>query len=81
MHKLFARPVKCALGSCDTWLCQDAFISIATSSQRSPLLAVQLQVTNPADVVVFELDAPVIALGVLIFHSCVQVGLPSVTPP
>src|SRR5438309_2515294 len=39
-----------------------AFISIATSSQRSPLLAVQLQVAEPGDGTRVELDAPVIAL-------------------
>ena len=60
----------------------DACTSIAASSQRSPLPpAVQLQVTEPADVLIVELDAPVITLGMLTFHSCVQVGLPSVVPP
>ncbi len=60
----------------------DDFTSIATSSQRSPLpLAAQLQVTGPADALIVELDAPVIAPAILISHSCVQVGVPSVIPP
>src|SRR5437016_2702663 len=60
----------------------DAFTSIAASSQRSPLpLAVHLQMTWLGDAGVVELDAPVIALGMLISHCCVHVGEPSVTPP
>ena len=57
------------------------FTSIATSSQKSPPLAVQLQVTEPAVVCTVELDAPVTALGMLTSQLCVQVGLESVTPP
>jgi len=60
----------------------DDFSSIAASSQRSPPpLAVQLQVTSPADALTVELDAPVIAFGTLMSHCCVQVGLESVLPP
>ena len=60
----------------------DAFTSIAASSQRSPLpLAVQPHVTGPADDFTDELDAPVIAPAMLVFHCCVQVGDPRVTPP
>src|SRR5438132_8238629 len=60
----------------------DAFTSIAASSHASPLpLAVHLQVTKPGDAGLVEVDAPVIALGILVSHLCVQVGLPSVTPP
>src|SRR6267378_7925832 len=59
----------------------DAFISTATSSHISPLLAVHLQVTKPGDGAIFELDAPVIASGTLTSHCCVQVDKPSVEPP
>src|SRR5205807_1601905 len=59
----------------------DAFISIATSSQESALLAVQPHVTVPGDEAIFELDAPVTALGTRMSQLCVQVGEPSVTPP
>ena len=58
-----------------------AFTSTAMSSHISPLLAVHLQVTEPAVVCTAELDAPVIALGMCVFHCGVQVGEPSVTPP
>src|SRR5438105_12217846 len=60
----------------------NAFISIAASSQPSPLsLAVHLQVTKPGDASTAELDAPVIAPGMLISQLCVQVGEPSAAPP
>ena len=60
----------------------DALTSIAASSHMSPLpLAVQLQVTEPADACTVELDAPVTAFGMLVSHCCVQVGEPSVVPP
>src|SRR5438309_531424 len=59
----------------------DAFTSIATSSQLSPVLAVQLQVAEDADACIFELDAPVTAFGMLTSQLCVQVGDESVTPP
>jgi hypothetical protein len=59
----------------------DAFISTATSSHISPLLAVHLHVSEPAVVCMTELDAPVILLGMCVSHCCVQVGEPSVTPP
>src|SRR5213594_4046822 len=59
-----------------------AFSSIATSSQGPTLgFAVQLQVTEPGDVVIFELDAPVIPFGTLTSHLCVHVGLESVLVP
>jgi hypothetical protein len=60
----------------------DAFTSIAASSQSSPLpLAVQIHVAGPADDFTDELDAPVIAPAMLVFHCCVQVGEPRVTLP
>ena len=59
----------------------DPFISTAASSHESPLLAVQPQVTVPGDGAIFELDAPVIALGMWMFQLCEQLGDPSVTPP
>ena len=59
----------------------DAFTSIAVSSHWSPLLAVQLQVTELGDGIIFELDAPVTALGILTSHCCVHVGEESFTPP
>jgi len=69
-------------GAVDDDVVLDACTSIAASSQSSPFpLAVQLQVAIPADVLIAELDAPVIALGTLVFHSCVQDGLLRVTPP
>ena len=59
-----------------------AFTSIAISSHESPFgLAVQLQVAEPGDGSISELDAPVIAFCTLTSHPCVQVGEPSVTPP
>ena len=59
----------------------DAFTSIATSSHKSPPpLVVHLQVTEDADAGTVELDAPVIALGMLMFQLCGQVGLESVMP-
>jgi len=55
---------------------------MATSSQRSPpLLAVQPQLTCPGDPAIVELDAPVIAPGMLASHCCVHEGEPRVTPP
>ena len=75
------RPVG-ALGAVAVVPVADAFTSIAASSQRSPLpLAVHLQMTWLGDAGVVELDAPVIALGMLISHCCVHVGEPSVTSP
>ncbi len=69
-------------GAVDDDVVFDACSSIAASSQRSPLpLAVQLQATEFGDALIVELDAPVIALGMLTSHSFVQVELPSVTPP
>ncbi len=60
----------------------DAFISIATSSHRSPTpLAVQLHVAVPGDGIVIVLEAPVIVPGMLTSQCCVQVGEPSVAPP
>jgi hypothetical protein len=59
----------------------DAFISIATSSQRSPVFAVHLHVTAPGVGTILELDAPVITFGTLASHCCVHVGEPSVEPP
>ena len=47
------------------------FISIAASSQKSAGLAVQPHMTAPGDGTSVELDAPVIALGMLTFHCCV----------
>src|SRR5438876_6251633 len=63
-----------------------AFISTATSSQRSPLpLAVQLHVTLRLVGTSVELEAPVILfvdeVGTLTSHCCEQVGEESVTPP
>jgi hypothetical protein len=59
----------------------DACISTATSSQKSPRLAVQPSVTWPGDDAIFELEAPVMALGTLTSHCCAPAGEPSVTPP
>jgi hypothetical protein len=58
-----------------------ACISIAASSQESPLLAVHLHVTWPGVEATAELDAPVIAPGKLTSHSCAQLGEARVTPP
>jgi hypothetical protein len=58
-----------------------ACISIAASSQKSPLLAVQLQVTRPGVDATVELEAPVIAAGTLTSHCFAQPGDPRVTPP
>jgi hypothetical protein len=59
----------------------DAFNSTATSSQVSPLLAVQLQVAVLGMGTTVELDAPVIALDAPRSHCFVHIGLPRVTPP
>jgi hypothetical protein len=60
-----------------------AFTSTATSSHPlPPTLAVQLQVTEPGDDLIVELDAPVIVKDdTCVSHLCVQVGEPSVEPP
>ena len=58
-----------------------ALISTATSVQRSPTFAVQLHVTVLGDCTKIELDAPVIAFGMLMSHPCAHVGLERVEPP
>jgi len=62
------------------------FISIATLSHKSFLLAVQLQLTRPSDSWIVELDAPVTGNGIglpvpLMFHRSTQVLLSSMTSP
>jgi hypothetical protein len=59
----------------------EAFISIATSSQESPLLAVQLHVAVLGAGTTVELDAPEIALGAVRSQCCEHVGLPRLAPP
>jgi len=58
-----------------------ALISTAASVQRSLTFAVQLHVTVLGDCTKIELDAPVIAFGVLMSHPCAHVGLERVEPP